>query len=165
MSRLVGLTGPVLVSGCVVAGAVALTTAPVAFAGTPQADTPCSASVAGALARLPDGALLQCSAERWVTFTANNPQSDRWVTYGPTAQLRLYGQASPSPQMMSGVWSGSPQSAAGQCEALVVNYDDLGNVLPADEEVAEPGQPLAFPVAAQLLTATLSGDCLWQKSA
>jgi hypothetical protein len=153
-----------------VATALAAAAAPVSGTATgnaeplaPQPDTPCAASVEGALTELPDGAtVLQCRAGRWQQFTDPYPASDRWLTYGPT--LMLHGQGRRNPELKSGNWTAYPQDPGSACRAEQTAVVRAGVVGPPQVSTGEPGQPLQFTVLPSLFSIEMSGNCLWQKS-
>jgi hypothetical protein len=139
-----------------------------ADAAVPQQSSPCSENLAGALTQLPDQrTLLECASlpglgYQWQSYDNPYPNSDRWLTYGPT--LTLHGEGQRNREINSGDWTGYPQDGAGQCVAeqtVVLGAGDLG---PPQVATGAHGLPLRFQLLPLLFTVELSGNCLWQKA-
>ena len=134
----------------------------------PQQDSQCSENLAGALTQLPDlRTLLECRSQpglgyRWQLFDSPYPNSDRWLTYGPT--LTLHGEGQRNREINSGDWIGYPQDGGTQCVAGQVAVVSAGELGPPQVSTGKPGQPLQFQVLPLLFTVELSGYCLWQKA-
>jgi hypothetical protein len=133
----------------------------------PQADAPCSETLADALTQLPDGqTFLVCRSEpggyRWTPFTGPYPSSDRWLSYGP--ELKLHGQGLRNPEILSGQWVGSPQDPGSSCSAEQAAVVSAGEVGPPQTSTGKPGQPLHFEVLPVIFSIKMTGYCLWQRS-
>ena len=99
---------------------------------------------------------------QWKIFDSPYPNSDRWLTYGPT--LTLHGEGQRNREINSGDWIAYPQDSGSRCTAeqlVVVSAGELG---PPQVSTGEPGQPLEFRVLPLLFTIEMSGNCLWQKA-
>jgi hypothetical protein len=135
---------------------------------TPQPNTPCSENLGGALTQLPDlMTLLQCRSlpglgYQWQVFDDPYPNSDRWLTYGPT--LTLHGEGQRNREINSGDWTAYPQDPDASCTAQQLAVVDAGELGAPQLSTGEPGQPLRFQVLPLLFTVEMSGYCLWQKA-
>jgi hypothetical protein len=148
----------------VTAVVVAATAPAVAHAApvVPQPNTPCSATLAGALTRLPDGqTVLQCGDDRWQIFDDPYPRSGRWLSYGPV--LTLHGEGQRNREIDSGDWIGSPQEPDSRCSAAQLDVVAAGDRTPPTVSAGEPGKPLHLQLLPLLFTVELSGNCLWQQ--
>src|ERR1700752_4472075 len=132
----------------------------------PQPNTQCSQYLDGTLTQLPDlKTLLECRSRpgagyRWQTFDSPDPNSDRWLTYGPV--LTLHGEGQRNREINSGDWTGYPQDAASRCGAKQLVVVSAGKLGAPQVSTGEPGQPLKFRALPLLFTIELSGHCLWQ---
>ena len=102
---------------------------------TPQAQTPCSENLAGAMARLEDGeADVMCTGHgdgyEWTVSSSSYPVSGRWLTYG--TELQLHGQGMRNPGIMSGNWTGYPQESNAVCQARQVTAMGREGIAPAE---------------------------------
>ncbi|KAA0090407.1 hypothetical protein CIW49_31855 [Mycolicibacterium sp. P1-18] len=150
------------------AAAVTLVLSPAAVATAdpvaPQADTPCSSEVEGALT-WPAGAdaPLTCDGASWRPVTDPYPISDEWVSSGPV--MTLHGQGRRNPMLESGRWTATPltpETACGATQfAVISGTPTLG---PPQSDRGEPGRPLDLEVVPRLFTVELTGDCLWRRS-
>jgi hypothetical protein len=138
----------------------ALAVAPVASA-QPQPGTPCPAP--DALTKLPDRTVLTCSGGTWTTFGGPYPSSSAWVS--DDEGITLHGQGLRNPEIMSGPWSATPLDPSAVCTAEQAAVVAAGEVGPEQTTTGQPGQPLFFEVLPVVFNITLSGDCLWQKTA
>lgn len=134
----------------------------------PQPDSPCPASLAGALtpadpAQLGNNRrLLHCADGTWQTFSDPYPSSDRWLSTGPG--LILHGQGRRNPEAAAGTWAATPQTAEAHCSVEVVDVLAAGRTSEPQTFTAAPGQPLTFDVSDHMFTMKLSGYCLWARS-
>lgn len=153
---------------------VVAATAPLSFPAfahaeptAPQPDTQCSENLEGALTQLPDlTTLLECRhlpglGYRWQIFDSPYPNSDRWLTYGPT--LTLHGQGQRNREINSGEWTAYPQDSGSSCTARQVVLVTAGELTEPQATTGQPGQVLRFRVPPLLFTIELSGNCLWRK--
>lgn len=149
--------------------AVALTAPAVAHAqpAQPQPAGQCSENLSGALTQLPDlRTLLECRAlpglgYQWQVFDSPYPNSDRWLTYGPT--VTLHGEGQRNREINSGQWTAYPQDGETRCTVSQVAVVSAGEVSPPQLVTGEPGQPLKFTAVPLLFTIEMSGNCLWQR--
>ncbi|MGV0641876.1 hypothetical protein [Mycolicibacterium sp. XJ879] len=129
----------------------------------PQPNTPCPSDLAN-VATVPQDARmpLTCHDGQWQAVTTPQPPNDRWLSYGPPITLR--GQGKRNPQVASGSWTGTPQDPDSRCSAVLSDVVSAGVVGPAQEAESQPGQPLSITVPPRMFEATLSGECLWEKT-
>lgn len=160
-----------MVAGVAVLTAAAVLAAPGATHAqtvAPQPNTPCSEDIAGAFTQLPDlRTFLECRDQpglgyRWQILDSPYPNSDKWVTYGPT--LTLHGEGQRNREIDSGDWIGSPRDADGRCTAKQQALAPMGGLSPPQISTGEPGQPLQFEAQPLLFTIELTGNCRWQKA-
>jgi hypothetical protein len=140
---------------------------PIAEPVVPQTDAPCSDGLADALTKLPDGkTVLECQGvpgnHRWTQLAGPYPNSDKWLTYGPS--LWLHGQGKRNPEIMSGRWIGTSLDSYSQCSAEQTAVVSAGEVGPPQLSKGNPGQPLELEVLPLVFDITLTGNCLWQKT-
>ena len=134
----------------------------------PQPNAPCSENLSGALTQQPDlTTLLECRSlpglgYQWQIFDSPYPDSDRWLTYGPT--LTLHGEGQRNREINSGGWTAYPQDPGTSCTAEQLVVVSAGELSAPQLSKGEPGQPLQFRVLPLLFTIEMSGHCLWQKA-
>jgi hypothetical protein len=145
--------------------AVALSTAPIAFAEpvVPQADTPCIPQLTG-VSTWPQGANapLVCDNGKWQAVTGPQPPSDKWLSVGPP--MLLHGEGLRNPSVKSGEWTATPQDPNTKCRAEQQTVAAPGVVGPAQVAAADVGQPLEFEVPPRLFSIQMSGYCLWERA-
>ena len=162
--------GGLAVAVCALAITVPVAAPAVADADTavPQQNSECSENLAGALTQLPDlRTLLECSSlpglgYQWQSYDNPYPNSDRWLTYGPT--LTLHGEGQRNPEVKSGEWTGYPQDGGAQCVAQQTVVLGAGELGPPQVATGALGLPLKLQLLPLLFTVDLSGNCLWQKA-
>jgi hypothetical protein len=148
---------------------VAAAAPPVAYAepAVPQSNAPCSENLSGALTQQPDlTTFLECRSlpgfgYRWQIFDSPYPNSDRWLTYGPT--LTLHGEGQRNREIDSGDWTAYPQDSGSRCTARQLTVVSAGELGAPQVSMGALGQPLYFRVLPLLFTIEMSGNCLWQK--
>lgn len=129
----------------------------------PQPDTPCPPDLSGVATVLPDATMpLACRDGRWQPVTTPQPPNDRWLSYGPEITLR--GQGKRNPEVAEGDWTATPRDPESRCRAVLSEVVSAGVVGPPQVAEGRPGQPLSITVPARMYEASLSGDCLWQKT-
>jgi hypothetical protein len=159
----------VAVAGVVAAASAALPAGTVAHAepAAPQPGGQCSENLNGALTQLPDlQTLLECRSlpglgYQWQAFDSPYPNSDRWLTYGPT--LTLHGEGQRNREINSGDWTAYPQDLESRCTANQLAVITAGELSEPQVSTGVRGQPLRFSVVPLMFTIELSGNCLWQK--
>ena len=134
--------------------------------GPPTAGASCSEDLDGTLTALPGEpggirSLLECADGSWVTYTAEYPSSDRWLSTGP--DLEVTGQGMRNAEFMAGQWIATPQSSDDVCRVEYIQANPQTRTGETHTLTGDPGQPLTFEAPTQLSTATLSGHCLWQR--
>lgn len=137
----------------------------------PQAGTPCTQNLDGALTQLLNyttrvTTYLQCKNQpgvgyQWQVYDSPYPSSDRWLSFGP--KLILHGEGQRNREIDSGEWMATPQDATSQCKAEQVAVVSAGTVGAPQVSTSEPGQPMKFTLQPLLFTVELSGNCLWEK--
>lgn len=134
----------------------------------PQADTPCSRSIANAMTRLSEEAInLVCLPQpdqgyQWKIVDSDYPSSDRWLTYGPP--LTLHGEGTRNYNLRSGDWIALPQDPDSQCVAEQIAVVGAGVVSPPQVAAGATGQQLSFRVVPNLFSMTMKGYCLWSQA-
>lgn len=157
--RLVGAVTVLLLG----AGAVPAGAEPIA---DPQPGSPCPVSVADAFTVLPDAReVVACGIAggglAWQPVTQPFDPSDVWLSYGPG--LTLNGQGRRNPEILSGQWTATPLDG-GSCGAEQAPVTDAGVGAP-QTTTGKPGEMLSFEVLPVVYTITLTGNCLWERSA
>jgi hypothetical protein len=132
----------------------------IADPAAPQVNTPCPASIAGAMTLLPDGKTpLVCRDQQWQASVNPFPPSDRWLSYGPA--MGLHGEGLRNPSLRSGNWIATPQESSTQCSAEQSAVVSPGVVGPPQTSEGKAGQPLSLQVVPRLFSIELRGYCLW----
>lgn len=164
----VGVRNQVASAGVALVMALTATQAEASAAPAPQPDTPCSESLAGALAQVQDDwRFLECVNQapagwRWQFFAGDYPSSTRFLSYGPT--LTLHGEGRRNPEIKSGHWIAYPQDPDSQCAAQQTTVNSSGpGVAPPVTVAGEPGRALDLQVLPLLFSIEMSGNCLWQQ--
>jgi hypothetical protein len=128
----------------------------------PQPNMACAPELSGALTRLPgEAAVLKCTGGMWRTYEDPYPQSDRWLTYGPT--LTLHGEGQRNRELDSGEWTAYPLSISGQCTAQQMSVAEAGGLTGPDVSTSRPGEPMRLTLRPLLFNLELGGSCLWVK--
>lgn len=143
----------------------ALGALPVASADppVPQADTPCTADLAGVMTWPADVlSPLVCVDQRWQAVTSPQPPNDRWLTVGPT--ITLHGEGMRNPNVASGQWTATPLEPGGQCRAVQQTVVSPGVKSAQQVSEGQPGQPLSLQMLPRLFSVELSGHCLWTRT-
>lgn len=145
----------------VVATAAALSAAPIAGAD-PATDTACTPALAGVMSKKPTADVdMLCKDAMWYPQPADGPPSDRWVTFGPTLTLR--GDALPNPNVLMGSWTAKPLGPWTRCRAVQQTGVGPGALSPPLIDTSPPNSPMAFDMEYHVVTARLSGYCLWER--
>ncbi len=150
------------------AGSAALAPAAVAEADetVPQADSPCSADLAGVMTLLPDETTYVVCGQSgtgytWTPTATPFPPNDRWLSYGPP--ITLHGQGMRNPNLSSGQWTATPRDPLTRCRVTQTTVVEAGVLAAPEVTEGEQGAPLPVEMKPSLFYVELAGDCLWAK--
>lgn len=132
----------------------------------PQPGSSCPDRLADAFTQLPDAQeVVECRSDSgghtWQPVPEPFDPSDIWLSYGPG--LTLTGQGRRNPEILSGQWTATPLDD-GACGAEQAAVTDAGVGAP-QTATGKPGETLEFEVMPVVYTITLTGYCLWERSA
>jgi len=145
----------------VIATAAALSAAPIA-AADPATDTSCTPALAGVMSKKSTSdVVMLCKDQMWYPQPADVPPSDRWVTFGPTLTMR--GEALPNPNVLMGTWTAKPLGPWTRCRAVQQSGVAAESISKPLVDQSPPNSPMAFDIGFHVVTARLSGYCLWER--